>query len=590
MEFWSTLCEAEVEILDEIEEANDRGEQHSLVCSNYVRAALEHLVPLLLETLTKQDEDADPDDGDWNLCLAGGACLQLVATTVEDDVVDFVMPFVSQSILNENWRYREAAINGFGFILDGPTEEKIGPHVAGSIPVLINCLKDASPAAPLIKSSTAWTLGKICELHANCVPPQLFPDLVNGLMSILMNDTARVSSRACFAFYHLGCAFANENSDSDSETNLLSGYMQQVITLLLQVTERSDWDESNLRMEAYETINVLIKNAAKDCKPLFKELLPVILQRMHATFNMQVLSNEDRDAKMGLQALLCGVITGLVIQIDVPTVASHSDSIMECVLKIFSESNGNNNSTAESEALLTIGAIADQLEQEFVRYVNPVVPVVLRCLQNFEAHEVCTCAVNLVGDLCRALNDKFQPYCRDFMQTLIEILKQETVDREVKPPVLSAFGDVAMAINGAFAEYMDLVMMMLSQASQIRVPDDDDDLIIYCNKLRDGILEGYIGIITGLDMVKKADLLLPHCAGIMGFLECVSKDINKDDGILKHAICCLIDLVNSLGSRVPEIRSKPFVHELIREGETSEDEDIRVDARCLKDVVQNLKF
>ena len=36
----------------------------------------------------------DRDDGAWNLAMAGGTCLTLVASVVGQDVIPLVMPFV----------------------------------------------------------------------------------------------------------------------------------------------------------------------------------------------------------------------------------------------------------------------------------------------------------------------------------------------------------------------------------------------------------------------------------------------------------------------------------------------------------------
>ena len=64
IDFWSTMAEEEAELLDEIDAANEQG-AHAPPLPGYVRAALPHLVPVLLEeTLTKQDEDADAHE--WN--------------------------------------------------------------------------------------------------------------------------------------------------------------------------------------------------------------------------------------------------------------------------------------------------------------------------------------------------------------------------------------------------------------------------------------------------------------------------------------------------------------------------------------------
>eukprot|EP00952_Eustigmatos_sp_NYUAD-ZCMA_P006549 28147-Eustigmatos_ZCMA.PRE.1 len=69
-----------MDILEEIREyqeyaASGEVEQPPRQCFYYVQTALEHLVPLLIETLTKQEEHTDPDT--WNIAMAGGTCLTL---------------------------------------------------------------------------------------------------------------------------------------------------------------------------------------------------------------------------------------------------------------------------------------------------------------------------------------------------------------------------------------------------------------------------------------------------------------------------------------------------------------------------------
>lgn len=39
---------------------------------HFIKAALPHLVPLLLEQLTKQEEGQETDDGVWNVSMVGG--------------------------------------------------------------------------------------------------------------------------------------------------------------------------------------------------------------------------------------------------------------------------------------------------------------------------------------------------------------------------------------------------------------------------------------------------------------------------------------------------------------------------------------
>ena len=99
VEFWSSFCDEEIDILEEY-----GGE----FTGDFVIPCF-YLIPLLLETLLKQEEDQDQDEGAWNIAMAGGTCLGLVARTVGDDVVPLVMPFIEENISKPDWRQREAA-------------------------------------------------------------------------------------------------------------------------------------------------------------------------------------------------------------------------------------------------------------------------------------------------------------------------------------------------------------------------------------------------------------------------------------------------------------------------------------------------
>lgn len=66
----------------------------SVINHHFVQQALQPLVAMLLSELTKQEEGQDEDDGAWNLSMAGGTCLGLVASVVGDDILAIIMPYV----------------------------------------------------------------------------------------------------------------------------------------------------------------------------------------------------------------------------------------------------------------------------------------------------------------------------------------------------------------------------------------------------------------------------------------------------------------------------------------------------------------
>jgi len=79
--------------------------------------------------LFKKEETEDEDA--WNIAMAAGTCLGLISTTVMDDIVPHVLPFVTKHIQDENWRFREAATFAFGALLEGPQSETLEPYISG---------------------------------------------------------------------------------------------------------------------------------------------------------------------------------------------------------------------------------------------------------------------------------------------------------------------------------------------------------------------------------------------------------------------------------------------------------------------------
>ena len=161
IEFWSNVCDEEVDLQIEAQEAQDFGKPPENVSRFYAKGALQFIVPILMQTLTKQEEFDDEDD--WNPCKAAGVCLMLLAQCCEDDIVPHVLPFVKANIKHQDWRFRDAAIMSFGTILEGPNSEALKPIVKEAMPMLIILLKDESVA---VKDTAAWTMGRVFDLNS----------------------------------------------------------------------------------------------------------------------------------------------------------------------------------------------------------------------------------------------------------------------------------------------------------------------------------------------------------------------------------------------------------------------------------------
>jgi importin subunit beta-1 len=570
IELWNTISDQELDIAAEIEDGNaDTSDLLKLI-----QVAAPTLVPLLLQCMTKQEEDADDDDS-WNISTAAATLLEGISRNLEDAVVELVLPFVMQNINNTNWRLKEAALMAFGMILDGPSHEKLAPLVVQAMHILITCLGDRTT---LVRDTSAWTIARICELHKSCLSGEMLPPMVAGLSAALEDQAPRVVIQACYAVHNLADAC---NDESEAPSNVLSHFMPSMLAKLLSITVRPDWETDNMRASAYETINAMVVNSAVDMQPIVMQLMNEALNRLEQTFNPQMNGQE----RMNLQSCLCALVGEIVKKLDTAQAAPFADRIMTLLFKVF-EAKG---AVAHEDAFMAIGFMIEKMGEAFLRYLPFLQGPLLLGLKSVEEHQLCTVAVGVVGDLCRALGKALLPNCDDIMRCLLELLQSQVLHRSVKPHVISLFADIAMAIEGDFDRYAGVILGILKQAGDVNISSDDEELIEYINTLRQSILEAYTGILQGLKAANKQDTVIPYLEAITEFMHRSAADENRSSDVLKAAVGLLGDLGQTFGSKMLPLYQMPFVPLMIQQAAQA-DEDIQEIAQWTQTVRHCVRF
>ncbi|CAH1790559.1 unnamed protein product [Owenia fusiformis] len=580
IEFWSNVCDEEVDLAIEASEADEQGRPPERTSRFYAKGALPYLVPLLCMCLTRQEEFDDDDE--WNPCKAAGVCLMLLATCCEDEIVPIVIPFIHENIKSPDWKCRDAAVMAFGSVLEGPDPNNLKKLVEEAMPMLIGLLKDPSV---VVRDTTAWTVGRVCEILPEAVINEQF--LKPLLISLVegLNSEARVAANVCWAFSSLAEAAyeqaaeqtAQDHHDDSVEppTYCLSSYFEPIIEKLLETTDRPDGNQHNLRSAAYEALMELVKNSPKDCYFTVQKTTMVILERLQQVIQMEshLQSSSDRVQFNDLQSLLCATLQSVLRKVTPEDAPKVSDPIMLALLRMF-EGAGQAGGVQE-DALLAVSTLIEVLGEAFMKYMDAFKPYLAIGLKNHAEYQVCIAAVGIVGDLCRALGDKVLPFCDELMQLLMEDLSNNGLHRSVKPQILSVFGDIALAIGPAFKNYLEVILNTLNQASQVTVTDQDDyDMIDYLNELREACLEAYTGIIQGLkgDMTTPSptadvNLMLPHIEHIFGFIEFIYMDADHSDGCIAASCGIIGDLLVAFGPTILPMEIKECTVLILWEGE-----------------------
>lgn len=572
IEFWSNVCDEEVDLAIEAQEAAEQGIPPAKTSRFYAKGALQYLVPILTEKLCQQDENDDEDD--WNPSKAAGVCLMLLASCCEDMIVDHIRPFVEREISSPDWKRRDAAVMAFGSMLEGPDTLVLKPCVDQILPVLIQLMSDPSVA---VRDTTAWTLGRICELISESVlNPQIIPPLLEVLVRGLASE-ARVAANVCWAFNSLAEAAyetADKDEDGEPKTYLLSGCFDAIIGKLLEVTERSDGNIANLRSAAYEALMELLKNSPKDCYSCVVNTTMIILNRLQQVLQLEthIQNTSDRAQYNDLASLLCATLQSVLRKITPQDAPQISDAVMTALVSMFNTSGKT--SGVQEDALNAVGVVVEVLGEGFLKYMEGFKPYLIQGLKNHAEYQVCSAAVGLVADITRGLGIKMLPFCDEIMTLLLENLSNNNVHRSVKPQILAVFGDVALAIGPEFKKYLEVVMTTLMQASQLQLDRSDYDLVDYINELRENCLEAYTGIVQGLKGDKDGPLsdvhlIQPHLPHMIQFVLFVASDSEITDGLIAASAGLIGDLISAFGPSILPLVENDTIAQLLMRGKRS---------------------
>lgn len=231
VEFWSSVCEEELDITAEIAEALEMGEQPERENYNFANTALMEVLPQILILLFRADED---DDDEWTVSNSAAAAITLFAQIAENAVLAPVLQFLEANIRAEQWNHREAAVMAFGSIMDGPEASTLQPLVSQAFPVLIAMLGDPSPA---VRESTSWALARATEL----VPKGFQPDthlrpLMEGLVVTLRDPRNNTIQNCAWTIQNIsGIIGATKPSEPSTP---LGPYYEPLVTELMTVTQR----------------------------------------------------------------------------------------------------------------------------------------------------------------------------------------------------------------------------------------------------------------------------------------------------------------------------------------------------------------
>ena len=282
----------------------------------------------------------------------------------------------------------------------------------------------------------------------------------------------------------------------------------------------------------------LVKNSPDDCSQTVYKTTSAILERLRSVLSVDKSSLSSAEARQqyeDLQSQLCAALQSVVKRLPADARPHYCDLIMQALLGMIA--NNPSSTAVREDSFFAITGVCDVLGSNFAKYMQALLPFLIGAInpqqqQNGDSSgapqqqldtQVAIAAVGLVGDISRSLGEGMFPFTHDIMQALMGLLSNPYADRSVKPHVLSALGDVALALGTKFEAFLPATMLALQQAagtaiqlaagansatdSSSAMPDLD-----FLNELRENCLQAYTGIVQGLKVSPYfLQVIFVHC-------------------------------------------------------------------------------
>ncbi|GBE62073.1 HEAT repeat-containing protein [Babesia ovata] len=525
-EFWNTICETEIQLEYEKPESNQR----------IIQQVISYLLPKILHTMTLHEyEDFDSDT--WTLPMAAGVCLSLCSQTVKNDIVPSVLQFINDNFNHQQWNHREAAVLAYGYIMEGPDAETLQMLVRDSFDRLCDVLNDPSIA---VQDTAAWTIGRIASFHCQVILPYLghLDDSNSNLSKIMqaLYKPARVAANVCWFLHELaeGAVRASGNHD------LVDAIFPKVCDALVRRANMDDAMDKNLFSSAHSSLCSLISNVSPGCR----QQLGGMLEHFERMLSQSVSADDQSPEARSRQETICGVVQVLLTRVEyVPSTQNLWRSLCVILQDDLSE-----------DALLTVSALINRVgSAEFQPHLPQLMDIVLTGLQRLDMVDSCKACVELTSDVARVMDSGIQPYVPQIMAILLRTLADFNTPQKLKPPIVTALGDIAMVSGPAFSAFLEPSMNLLLQAASITFdmgPVDNEEWIWYITDLREGALLSFTGILYGQKGANQLDALRGYVSGILQFVQLVVETPQQYFSVCNYRLAVALagDLVNAFGS------------------------------------------
>lgn len=464
------------------------------------------------------DEDEEEEAFTWNLRKCAAATLDVLASTLPNEVIDLVLPLLEGRIVSDQWPVREAAILAFGAISDACIEFETD-NLPNLVPFLVERLQDSEPR---VRQITCWTLSRysswVCqEAHQGGQYASYFLPTLEAIMACALDNKKIVQESAssslanfitnadyeltvnlvepllhhfnrCFKKYkrkNLVILYDAVQTFVDKVGDIISSKQEYITLLLPPLLEK--WEQLPDEDKDLWPLLECMSSVAASLGELFAPYAVPAYQRairiLENCINLDkmcqtdpTISSPEKDFIVTAVDLIDGLIQGLGIHsAELIIQNSNSTNLVDLLLTCFQDPV--NEVRQSSFALLGDLSIC-VLRPVVLPYLDPIMQCIIHEINNrsFESSAVCNNATWTLGEMSLVLtNQELKPYLSSIIPSLIRLVNSTGSEQTVLENAAITLGRLGTFCAGELSQHLAEYSFSWSKYMKYLEPNEEKE-------------------------------------------------------------------------------------------------------------------
>ena len=517
---------------------------------------LEYIIP---DSFNNEEEEN-------NLTFSSYQLIYIMSRVCQFNFMEKMINYIEQNINSNVEKNKYSSLNVFRAIIGTIHKKRFYPIVKDSLSMISDILLDKIYPT-YFKILSAKIMKNITkEYSSELINDKIYFDKMIQLFLTLINISEK--EIIYIIIISLNNLIQKIEWYETIKTNILSKHIKNICEPLLKLITNLSYynNQNNIIRISFLFLGTLSEHSALDVKEYLIQIFKFLLSLFESVLNQNNI--KDNDISLRYQEYLCNCLTGFLITGNADK--NLIDNLLSFIINSF------NIRDLYDEGILLIGSIAIFTQENFINVIGLISPYLIKGLKDINSPSICLNSILCLSDIIRALGSIGDKYIKMFFPFIIQILSDNSIDRNLKPLCFNIISDIFLYCpNEAFNYFIDIMKILggAIQATQIKLEENEDkDNLEYFIILREHILESLNCIFHTIKKINKIKEFIPYVFCIVNYINFITNDFGNSINIYKDGLFLLADFCMEYKNDIKNIINIDNIKNMIKKIENDKNE------------------